>query len=628
MSLDWADAKERVRQAIDIVELVGDYLQLRREGRGYKAICPWHDDSRPSLQVNPERQSFKCWVCDIGGDIFSFIMKMEGVEFAEALRLLADKAGIQLEPRRRPDGTPAPADEKRDMLQALAWAEQRFHAYLLSPEGKPALQYLTDRGLTMETIVKFHCGYSPNSWDWLVQQARQTQFPQAILAAAGLIAERNTGSGYYDRFRGRVLFSIRDTQSRPVGFGGRVLPGISDDSPAKYVNSPETPLFQKSSLLYGLDVAKESIQKTGTALVMEGYTDVAIAHQFGFTNAVAVLGTALGQRHVKLLKRFADRVVLMLDGDEAGQRRTDEVLQLFIAENADLRVLTLPDELDPADFLLERGAEQFASLMERCPDALEHKYRTLAARCGGVPTLHQSSEIAEAILDVLAKSEADLRNFSTDLSIRANAAVSRLHTLTRIPEDKLRKSLAERRRKAAEGVSRDSRPLQSDASGSQSQAEDDVDDAPDGPRYMQAETWLMEIVVHSPEMLAEIAPVLTRRQLRRAAHRRLYARACEIFEREGALSFNTLMLEFDEPRMKGMLIDLDEARRAKSRPATVEEVRQLLDVLQERTPAEAAPDAESTHISNPNERSAEFARLQALLKRGRDRQGISVPTEG
>ena len=128
MSLDWADAKERVRQAIDIVELVGDYLQLRREGRGYKAICPWHDDSRPSLQVNPERQSFKCWVCDIGGDIFSFIMKMEGVEFAEALRLLADKAGIQLEPRRRPDGTPAPADHKRDMHQALAWAEQRFHA--------------------------------------------------------------------------------------------------------------------------------------------------------------------------------------------------------------------------------------------------------------------------------------------------------------------------------------------------------------------------------------------------------------------------------------------------------------------------------------------------------------------
>ncbi len=435
MSLDWADAKERVRQAVDIVELVGDYLQLRREGRGYKAICPWHDDSRPSLQVNPERQSFKCWVCDIGGDIFSFIMKMEGVEFAEALRLLADKAGIQLEPRRRPDGTPAPADEKRDMLQALAWAEQRFHAYLLSPEGKPAFQYLTDRGLTMETIVKFHCGFSPNSWDWLVQQARQTQFPQAMLAAVGLIAERNTGSGFYDRFRGRVLFSIRDAQSRPVGFGGRVLPGISDDSPAKYVNSPETPLFQKSSLLYGLDVAKESIQKTGTALVMEGYTDVAIAHQYGFTNAVAVLGTALGQRHVKLLKRFADRVVLMLDGDEAGQRRTDEVLQLFIAENADLRVLTLPDELDPADFLLERGSEQFAALMERCPDALEHKYKTLAARCGGAPTLHQASEIAEAILDVLAKSEADLRNFSTDLSIRANAAVARLHTLTRIPED-------------------------------------------------------------------------------------------------------------------------------------------------------------------------------------------------
>ncbi|MBL9080707.1 MAG: DNA primase [Planctomycetales bacterium] len=627
MALDWGDAKERVRQAIDIVELVGDYLQLRREGRGYKAICPWHDDSRPSLQVNPERQSFKCWVCDIGGDIFSFIMKMEGVEFPEALQLLADKAGIQLEKQRRPEGAPSAADEKRDMLQALAWAEQRFHAYLLSPEGKPAMDYLTDRGLTIETISKFHCGYSPNSWDWLVQQARQTQFPQKMLAAVGLIAERNQGPGYYDRFRGRVLFSIRDPQGRPLGFGGRVLPGISDDSPAKYVNSPETPLFQKSSLLYGLDVAKEAIQKTGTALVMEGYTDVAIAHQFGFRNAVAVLGTALGERHVKLLKRFADRVVLMLDGDEAGQRRTDEVLQLFVAENVDLRVLTLPDDLDPADFLLERGAEPFAALMERCPDALEHKYRTLAARCGGTPTLHQTTEIAEAVLDVLAKGEAGIRNFSTELSIRANAAVARLHTLTRIPEDKLRKSLAERRRKAAEGSPRDSQPAKVE-----SRRPADQDDAPDGARFMQAETWLMEILVNEPEMLPEILAVMTSDHLRRGVHRAVFAAACRIHEEGGLPNFDALMLEFDDPQLKHVLISLDEQRREKNRAATVEEVRQLLTVLQERTPishpASEPLDAADDPNSNSLQRNAEFARLQQLLKRGRDRQGISVPTEG
>ncbi|MGC3966321.1 MAG: toprim domain-containing protein [Pirellulales bacterium] len=324
---------------------------------------------------------------------------------------------------------------------------------------------------------------------------------------------------------------------------------------------------------------------------MEGYTDVAIAHQFGFRNAVAVLGTALGERHVKLLKRFADRVVLMLDGDEAGQRRTDEVLQLFVAENVDLRVLTLPDDLDPADFLLERGAEPFAVLMERCPDALEHKYRTLAARCGGMPTLHQTTEIAEAVLDVLAKSEAGLRNFSTDLSIRANAAVARLHTLTRIPEDKLRKSLAERRRKAAEGTPRDvkseqtARPLEQD-------------DASDGTRFMQAETWLMEILVHQPEHLQEVAGVLTSDHLRRSAHRAVFAAACHIHEQGGLPSFDALMLEFDDPQLKNLLISLDEARRGKNRAATVEEVRQLLGVLQERTPTGDWPGASRRKMLN------------------------------
>ena len=185
-----------------------------------------------------------------------------------------------------------------------------------------------------------------------------------------MLARPAGGGGLYDRFKGRVLFSIRDVQCRPVGLGGRVLPGLSD-SPAKYVNSPETPLFAKSHLLYGLDVAREAIRKSRTALVMEGYTDCIVAHQYGFTDAVAVLGTALGEAHVRILKRFADRIVLVLDGDEAGQRRANEVLELFVAQQVDLRILTLPDELDPCEFLQERGADAFRRLAGdrdgRCP---------------------------------------------------------------------------------------------------------------------------------------------------------------------------------------------------------------------------------------------------------------------
>ncbi len=211
-------------------------------------------------------------------------------------------------------------------------------------------------------------------------QARNTRFSPQILEAVDLIRKRTTGSGSYDTFRGRVLFSIRDTQSRPVGFGGRVIPIPGEETPAaKYLNSRETPLFSKSSLLYGLDFARDAITKQKTAIVMEGYTDCLMAQQFGIPNAVAALGTAFGERHLQLLRRYADRIVLVLDGDKAGRDRTNQLLELFIAEPVDLRVLTLPDNLDPCDFLLARGREAFEELLAGATDAL----RAQASACYG-----------------------------------------------------------------------------------------------------------------------------------------------------------------------------------------------------------------------------------------------------
>ena len=246
------DGKELVRQAIDIVELVGRFVQLRRQGRLYVGLCPWHDDTRPSLQVNPERQTFKCWVCDIGGDVFSFIMKMEGVSFPEALHMLADQAGIQLKARYHPQGDqPAGAVQKRTLYQAMAWAESQYHQCLLeAEEAEPARQYLRERGIAAESIERFHLGFSPDRRDWLLDRARGTPFDAKILETIGILARPAGGGSPYDRFRGRLMFSIRDVQGRPVGFGARVLPGSDAVSPAKYVNSPETPLFSKSNVLY------------------------------------------------------------------------------------------------------------------------------------------------------------------------------------------------------------------------------------------------------------------------------------------------------------------------------------------------------------------------------------------
>ncbi|MHC4406080.1 MAG: DNA primase [Planctomycetota bacterium] len=355
------DAKEQVREALDIVDLVGKYVQLRRQGRHYVALCPWHDDTRPSLQVNPERQSFKCWVCDIGGDIFSFVMQMEGVSFPEALAMLAEQAGVTLRPQRSarkhsdadsyPDEDQAAAadvessgETKRALFRAMGWAEKQYHDCLLNaPEAEPAREYLRQRGITPESTHKFHLGFSPNRPDWIWQQAGGTPARAKVLETIGVLARSSADGSLYDRFRGRLLFSIRDPQDRPIGFGGRVLPESGVTSRAKYVNSPETPLFTKSGHLYGLDVARSALRKGRVALCVEGYTDCIVAHQHGFEHTVAVLGTALGERHVRILKRFADRIVLVLDGDEAGRRRANEVLELFVAENVDLQIATLPD---------------------------------------------------------------------------------------------------------------------------------------------------------------------------------------------------------------------------------------------------------------------------------------------
>ncbi|HEX4148033.1 MAG TPA: DNA primase, partial [Pirellulales bacterium] len=480
-----SDAKEQVRQATDIVDLIGSYLQLRREGRGYKALCPWHSDTRPSLQVNPERQSFRCWVCDIGGDAFSFVMRHDGLTFPEALALLAERAGITLETA---GGPPGGADEKRLLYQAMAWVEQLYHQHLLkSPEAEPARKYLADRGITGESVTRYHLGYAPDRWEWLLEQARDTRFTPKVLEKVGVVGARTSGAGYYDRFKGRVLFSIRDMQGRPVGMGGRVLPG-SDDKTAKYINSPETPLFAKSSLLYALDHAKDALAKTRTVLIMEGYTDCVIAQQAGFSNAVAVLGTALGERHLSLLRRFVDRIVLVLDGDEAGRRRTDQILELFVAEQMDLRILTLPDELDPCDFLLERGPAAFSQLLEGAVDALEHKFVTALGEAESSGGTHAANRAVEDVLGTLAKAPRLQASTSTAIKLREDQILHRLAERFGAPESRLRERLKELRRprgKAAREV-----PA--------------APPAEEVGKLVLAEQWLLQILLQSPERLEEV----------------------------------------------------------------------------------------------------------------------------
>ncbi|NUQ62457.1 MAG: DNA primase [Pirellulales bacterium] len=601
-----SEAKELVRQAIDIVDLVGRHIQLRRQGRHYVGLCPWHDDTRPSLQVNPERQSFKCWVCDIGGDIFTFVEKIEGVAFPEALAMLAEQAGVQLKPR-DPGSAPTGGDsDKRILYQAMAWAESQYQECLMrQPEGDVARRYLSGRGIPSETARKFHLGYSP-AWDWILQRARGTQYTPAILEKIGILARSADGHGKpYDRFRGRVLFSIRDAQGRPVGLGGRVLPESGVSSPAKYVNSPETPLFTKSRLLYGLDMARDAMRKSRTALVMEGYTDCILAHQHGFEDAVAVLGTALGEQHIRVLNHFADRIVLVLDGDEAGQKRAAEVLELFVAQKIDLRIVTLPEGLDPCDFLAKYGSDAFRHILnDGAVDALEHAFQVETRGVDLKRDIHGATEALERLVAIVAKGPRLRADSTPEDRFREEKVLQRLAASFRVPEQDVRGRLTALRRA---GQRRAALPVGK------------ASERPESKQPSDPAAWqrlLLEILLQFPEYVVTAQAEIDPSELAFEPCRRIFGKCCELTDAGAVPTFDRLMLEFDEPAVKSLLVELDETGRAKQLASPLELLEAFFQTFRRRKVVQQTPG------------QIEEESLFRMARELQARHGISSPTEG
>ncbi|WP_435019565.1 DNA primase [Tundrisphaera sp. TA3] len=436
-----------IKNAVDLVALVGESMTLHRSGAKYKALCPFHDDHTPSLELNPDRQSYKCWSCGAGGDIFDFVQNYERVDFPEALRMLADRAGISLEDSGTATAA-APGLSKSELLEVTAWAERVFADSLArSPE---ALDYLKSRGLTRESAEKFHLGYAPEARDWMTARAKKDGIGAAALERVGLIVRSEDRPIPRERFRGRLIFPIRDIRGRALGFGGRILPSIektwadSGRKVAKYLNSPETPLFQKRRVLYGADVARPAARAEGWVAVVEGYTDVIAAHQVGFSNVVGTLGTALGDDHVAALRRMADRAVLVFDGDEAGQKAADRSLELFLGHEVDVRVLTLPEEFDPCDFLLKHGADAFRSMVEGAVDPLAYAIGRASARFD-FASPEGSRQAAEWVLGALAKIPDRI---GAGLDVKVAKALDTLSRKLSVPVVDLRRRLHELRRPA------------------------------------------------------------------------------------------------------------------------------------------------------------------------------------
>lgn len=396
MSDDRVTLTRQVKEASDIVAVVGSYLTLHPAGGVYKAICPFHNDTRPSLQVDPKWQNFRCWACGKKGDVFTFVAEFEKVTFKEAREILARRAGINLE------GSPAENVRRGKLLDTMKWAEAEYKECLLeSPLGERARLYVGERKLSGPTVRSFGLGYAPAAGDWLVRAANEARLDMGILNEVGLVGERSAGAGFYDRFRDRVMFPIRDARGQTVGFGGRILPDspFADRGP-KYYNSSETPLFLKKELLYGLDVARHAGATEGYLAVVEGYTDVMMAHQHGVTHVVATMGTALNEAHVRQLRRFVPKVVLVFDADAGGVTGVDRALEIFVGCDVELAIATLPEGLDPCDFLVAQGPDPFRRALAGAVDALDFKLNQLLEKSG--TSVEATKRVVDTILGVMA----------------------------------------------------------------------------------------------------------------------------------------------------------------------------------------------------------------------------------
>lgn len=342
------------RQA-DIVRIVQDYVTLKKTGANWSARCPFHKETKPSFSVNPSKEIFYCFGCQKGGSVFNFVMEIERVTFPEAIKIVAEKSGVPL-PKLVDDGRFEARKRDSDQVVELnQWALVWWQDQLQSKAARGVREYLKDRGITDETSQAFKLGFAPDSWDALSMHLRQKGATQEQLEKSGLVVKKDEG-GSYDRFRGRLIFPVFDPQGKPIAFGGRTL---DPEGEPKYLNSPETAAYTKGRHLYGLHLTRDEIRRQGFAILVEGYLDLIVPYQFGVRNLVASLGTALTPEQVKLIGRFARKVVVNYDGDRAGVQAAKRAIETILAEDIEVKVLVLPDNADPDDFIRKNGVSEY-----------------------------------------------------------------------------------------------------------------------------------------------------------------------------------------------------------------------------------------------------------------------------
>lgn len=551
-----------IKRAVDIAALMGEYFQLESAGgNAFKCLCPFHDDHKPSMIVNTKFQNYKCWSCGAHGDIFTFLQEYERINFVEAKQRLADRAGIKLG-----NVNPAVIDARMQLHAALNWAKDQFFQVLCDErQGAEARQYLKERGLTWETATKYGLGMAPRQYDWLIGLSKKTGFSINVLVAAGLVKPGTKAEGtYYDAFRGRLMFPIRDERGKIVGFGGRMLPGETAPDAPKYINTAATDVYHKSKVLYGLEVASEALTGKGVAkgqrtlAVMEGYTDCLMAWQFGYLTAVATCGTALTPLHVAKLGTYADKVVLMFDGDAAGQKAARQAIELFLLSEGDVRVCILPDNQDPCDFLLAEGVEALRQRIESAPDALQ--FLIEGVRKSSDTSVEGKRQALENVLRSLAMVPSSPRE---QLAIKFNLSVNRLASLFGAEEAVIRRRIEELR-KQSRSAPRNGLVLDSEV---------EVDPATI-PMDQRARL-IVQLMVVDPKFSPDILHLWPPDSFKHP-HLRALAEACrEICMQHGAsVSVEVLRAQLNDSDLDALVVELlDTAPTGEHYQAAVEDVK-------------------------------------------------------
>lgn len=429
--------KEEVKLRNDIVSVISEYVTLRRTGKNYVGLCPFHMEKTPSFTVSPDKQIFYCFGCHASGDVITFVMKKENKSFYEALKTLADRAGIDLPQAGIPQAEAGVYARRRAIYDALAQAADLYARWLREDRGAEALKYLKNRGLTDETIDRFMLGYAPDSWDEVATTLRRQGFSEEILVAAGLCLPRRQGSGVYDRFRNRAVFPILDVHGRVVGFGARSLDGREP----KYINSPQTEVFSKGKGLYALNLARDAAREEGALVVVEGYMDAITAHQAGFRNVVASLGTALTQEQARQLVQISQHIIIAYDSDAAGRAATIRGLEVLRQAGASVRICEIPDGKDPDDFIRSKGAGAFSVVLKDAATIVEYFFGLYRKKFG--ESMAGRLRTIESLVPLIA---------NVDNPVEISAYISMVADRTGVPEAAIRAEVQKAQKRSAAGT--------------------------------------------------------------------------------------------------------------------------------------------------------------------------------